>query len=107
MTIVIRGATLIDGSGASPVRDSAVVVEGNTITKVGLSRDIAVGPETQVIEAQGKTMTPGFIDGHAHMIAYEYGLEKRITTPASLTVIKTLNKPMSIMPMRTPPPQVG
>jgi len=90
MTIVIRGATLIDGAGASPVRDGAVVVEGNTISKVGLSREISVGPEAQIIEAQGKTLLPGFIDTHAHMIAYEYNLEKRITTPASLTVIKTL-----------------
>jgi adenine deaminase len=42
-----------------------VAVSGDTIAAVG---DIAyaIGPETKVIDALGKYITPGFIDGHIH-----------------------------------------
>jgi predicted amidohydrolase YtcJ len=48
---------------------SAVVVTGNTITAV-LEDDSEVddyrGPETEVIDLEGKFVVPGFIDGHVH-----------------------------------------
>jgi imidazolonepropionase-like amidohydrolase len=91
MTLVIRGATLIDGTGAGAVADQAVVVEGKQIVWVGPSLKAEIGPDTKVIEAGGKTLMPGMIDCHAHMIAYEYNLEKRVTTPATLTVLRSIN----------------
>ncbi len=90
MTTVIRGATLIDGTGARPVQDSVVVIDGKTISQVGKAAEVKYGPDAQVIDGKGMTLLPGMIDCHAHMIAYEYNLEKRITTPASLTVLKSL-----------------
>jgi predicted amidohydrolase YtcJ len=48
---------------------SAVVITGNTITAV-LDDDQAAeeyrGPETRVIDLEGKFVVPGFIDGHVH-----------------------------------------
>ena len=45
-----------------------LAVRGTTIAAVGDSADIAplVGPATQVVDAAGRLVIPGFIEGHAH-----------------------------------------
>ena len=92
MTFVIKNGLLIDGTGAEPVSDSAVVVEDDRIVAVGPEAVLSWPPEAQVIDVKGKSILPGFIDAHSHMIAYEYDLATRLTTPASLTIIKSLER---------------
>ena len=59
--LVIRGGTVVDGSGSEPfVAD--VAVEGDRIVAVG--SDIGAGREE--IDAAGKIVTPGFVDVHTH-----------------------------------------
>ncbi len=43
-----------------------VLIKGEKIAYVGQNADKAIGPSTKVIEATGKTLVPGFIDGHTH-----------------------------------------
>ena len=47
---------------------SAVAIIGDRITAVGSNEEIAafVGDATEVIDLQGKTAIPGFIEGHGH-----------------------------------------
>jgi imidazolonepropionase-like amidohydrolase len=80
---------LIDGTGADPLPGSAVVVEGDSIAAVGRESEVGWPSDACILDAEGKTVLPGFIDCHAHLIAYDYNLEKRLTTPASFTVLKT------------------
>ena len=49
----------------------AVAVRGHTILKVGTTDEIKAlaGPATQVIDAQGHTVTPGFNDSHVHFLS--------------------------------------
>lgn len=66
--LVIWGGNIYTVSGSGTAE--AVVVAGDTIAFIG-SRSAAedfVGPETLVIDLQGKTMTPGFIESHAHIM---------------------------------------
>jgi N-acyl-D-amino-acid deacylase len=65
-TIVILGATLIDGSGRAPLRDSAVVLKGDTIVAVGRRGQVRIPAGAQVIDARGMIVSPGFIDAHNH-----------------------------------------
>jgi len=46
----------------------AVAVSGNRITAVGGAEDVRMlaGPQTEVIDVGGNTITPGFIDTHNH-----------------------------------------
>ena len=46
----------------------AVAVTGNKITSVGSSADLAqlAGPETNIIDLEGNTVSPGIIDTHNH-----------------------------------------
>ena len=58
--VVIRGGTVIDGTGAAP-RTADVAIDGETITEVG-----KVGPGRRELAADGLLVTPGFVDIHTH-----------------------------------------
>ncbi len=62
--LVIRNGTLVDGSGAEPVR-ADVAVQGDRIAVVG---DVD-GLADRTIDADGMLVTPGFIDVHTHLDA--------------------------------------
>ncbi|MEY4879104.1 MAG: hypothetical protein RJB62_573 [Pseudomonadota bacterium] len=63
---VIQGGTLIDGNGGAPVANSAIVVEGNQITAVGINGEVAVPEGAEIIDATGKFVLPGLIDAKAN-----------------------------------------
>jgi N-acyl-D-amino-acid deacylase len=65
-TVVILGATLIDGSGRAAIRNSAVVIKGDTIVAVGPRSRVKVPSDARVIDARGLVLAPGFIDAHNH-----------------------------------------
>lgn len=66
LIIVILGATLIDGSGRAPLKDSVVVIEGDRIVAVGRRGKVTIPQEARVIDARGLVVAPGFIDAHNH-----------------------------------------
>jgi imidazolonepropionase-like amidohydrolase len=66
--LVIRGVTLIDGNGGSPLTDAVVVVEGGWILAVGQRGGVAVPRGARVEDAPGYHLVPGFIDHHAHAL---------------------------------------
>jgi N-acyl-D-aspartate/D-glutamate deacylase len=59
--LVIRGGTVVDGTGA-PARTADVAVTGGTITEVGR----VDGPARRTVDADGLLVTPGFVDIHTH-----------------------------------------
>jgi imidazolonepropionase-like amidohydrolase len=64
--VAIVGGTLIDGIGQAPVSDSVVIVRDGRFQAVGKRGEVAVPPDAEVIEANGKSILPGLIDGHCH-----------------------------------------
>ncbi|HWP53796.1 MAG TPA: hypothetical protein VN476_06640, partial [Pyrinomonadaceae bacterium] len=65
-TIAITGATLIDGSGHTPVKDTVVIIKGDSIVAVGRRGRVTIPPEAKLIDARGFVIAPGFIDTHNH-----------------------------------------
>lgn len=63
--VVIRNGTIHDGRG-SPARRADVGIVGETIEVVGELDETRVGDATEVIEATGRIVTPGFVDAHTH-----------------------------------------
>jgi N-acyl-D-aspartate/D-glutamate deacylase len=59
--LVIRGGTVIDGSGGEPF-SADVAVSGSTIVEVGS----VTGSGHQELDAAGALVTPGFVDIHTH-----------------------------------------
>jgi imidazolonepropionase-like amidohydrolase len=88
---VLRGATLIDGTGAPPVRDATVVVSEGRIESVAVG---ARGPwpdSHEVIDATGLTLLPGLIDCHDHLAFHGYELAARwgLSEPSSTRNVRT------------------
>ncbi len=71
--LVIRGATVIDGTGGPPVGPMDIVIEGDRIVSVSRATalDLAEGGARasgdRVIDGSGKYVMPGLIDAHTHM----------------------------------------
>ena len=70
-TTAIRAGTLIDGSGAAPVRNAVILVQGDRITAVGANVQVPAG--ATVIDLSGATVLPGFIDAHVHLASHTIG----------------------------------
>jgi hypothetical protein len=64
-TLLIRGATIIDGLADQPLRDRALLIEGNTIRGL-LPADAPAPTGAQVIDLSGKFIIPGLFDSHVH-----------------------------------------
>jgi N-acyl-D-aspartate/D-glutamate deacylase len=62
--LVIRGGTIVDGSGGASV-PADLGIRAGRIERIGRIRERA----ERVIDADGLTVTPGFVDGHTHMDA--------------------------------------
>ena len=65
MDLLLRGASLIDGTGA-PARAADVAVEGERITGVDAPGRLTPTQRTEVVDLDGLTLAPGFIDVHTH-----------------------------------------
>ncbi|MEE8516974.1 MAG: amidohydrolase family protein [Alphaproteobacteria bacterium] len=63
--LIIRGGTVVDGSGLPGYRADVGIYDG-IITAIG---DLAGEQATEVIDAEGKVVAPGFVDAHTHMDA--------------------------------------
>lgn len=59
--LVIRGGTIVDGTGAQPFTGD-VAIDGGRIVAVGK----VTTPAREVIDADGLLVTPGWVDIHAH-----------------------------------------
>ena len=60
--LVVRGGTLVDGTGAAPVAGD-LAISGNRIVAVGGRID---APNAETIDADGAIVAPGWVDIHTH-----------------------------------------
>src|SRR5258706_7448550 len=64
--LLIRGATIIDGISDAPLRDRALLIEGNTFRDV-LPLDAPAPAGAQVLDLGGKIINTGLFDFHVHL----------------------------------------
>ncbi len=89
MPTAVRCGTLIDGTGADPVRGATLVFEGDTI--ISIDRGGQVPRDAEVVDAAHLTVMPGMIDCHVHLGSSTWGLQERLLIPYSLTIAHALN----------------
>jgi imidazolonepropionase-like amidohydrolase len=68
-TVALRGATLIDGTGAAPRADALLVLRDGRIVSVGAASPealAAVPAGTEIRDVSGAWIVPGLVDAHVH-----------------------------------------
>jgi hypothetical protein len=68
--LVVRNANILTVDASDSVAE-AVAVNSGRFAAVGANHDIeaSVGPSTEVVDAGGRTVLPGFIDAHCHLLS--------------------------------------
>ncbi len=72
-TVVLKAARIIIGTGANPIQNGIVVVNGNKIIAVGTNEKVEIPSGAKVIDLGNATLMPGFIDAHTHIIGRVLG----------------------------------
>jgi len=81
--IIIENGLVIDGTCSESKVNQIVVITGQKIEFIGKKSEYqATGDET-IIDAQGGTILPGFIDTHVHMMMQFSPVAERLATPFS------------------------
>jgi imidazolonepropionase-like amidohydrolase len=64
--LALVNGTLIDGTGAEPLPDAAVVIREGRIVVVGSRTSVTIPRGAKVIDVHGGTILPGFFNAHVH-----------------------------------------
>lgn len=72
-TLALVGGQLLDGYEVPPIHHAAVVIEGNRIVAVGPAAEIDIPADAEIIDTRGKTMMPGMVDAHVHIMILGHG----------------------------------
>jgi len=96
--LVVLNGTLLSVYTGEFIDKCSVSVKGEKIAYVGGKPEECIGKETIVIDAAGRTIIPGLIDGHAH-IAWLYNVSEflKYAIPGGTTTIVT--ESMEIFPV--------
>jgi N-acyl-D-aspartate/D-glutamate deacylase len=98
--VIIRGGDVIDGTGAAR-RRADVGIDGGRVTAIG---DLSASEATQVIDATGRVVTPGFIDVHTHIDAQAFWDPTLSPSPLhGVTTVFAGNCGFSIAPLSDDP----
>ena len=86
--LAIAGGTLIDGTGADPVRDATLVIEHGRVTRAGAG--VPIPPDADVLDAGGLTVMPGIVDCHVHSTYRARDMREHLRTPPTYNLFRSL-----------------
>ncbi|MEO7291485.1 MAG: amidohydrolase family protein, partial [Ginsengibacter sp.] len=100
--IAFTNARIITMNNNEIIENGTIVIEGNLIKVVGKTSEIKIDAGAKIIDCNGKTIMPGFIDAHAHGGHFRYGLTPQKHWPyyANLAYgVTTMHDPSAISEM--------
>jgi predicted amidohydrolase YtcJ len=67
---IIRGGPIVTVNPAQPAAEAVAIAHGK-IVAVGTAAEVMklAGPATEVTDLAGRTLVPGFVDGHSHFMS--------------------------------------
>ncbi len=93
VTLALVNGILIDGSGADPLPDVVLVIRAGRIAAAGPRAAVTIPAGARVVDVQGATILPGFINTHAHTGFSESSLEA--WAAAGVTTVRDLGRSLS------------
>jgi imidazolonepropionase-like amidohydrolase len=72
--VIIRNASILDPAAGQLLPDRTITVEGADIVEVAESAAPLRTDDARVVDARGRVVMPGLIDGHVHVLAYTANL---------------------------------
>ncbi len=85
--ILITNANVFDGTSDDLKEGYSILVEGNLIKQI--DKNINAPEDTQIIDAKGATLSPGFIDAHVHL-SWNSGINELFDSPPDYMAALTL-----------------
>jgi imidazolonepropionase-like amidohydrolase len=71
--VVLEHVLVIDGTGAAPMPDRNVSIEGGKITAISPGADVSASDGTTVLDLKGYSVMPGIVGMHDHMSFFVRG----------------------------------
>ncbi len=71
--LALVGGMLLTGYEVPPIHHAAVLIEGNKIVQAGPASEVKIPADATVIDTSGRTMLPGLIEAHGHLITLGHG----------------------------------
>ncbi|HEY6333141.1 MAG TPA: amidohydrolase family protein [Blastocatellia bacterium] len=109
-TIFIRNVRLLDGTSGPPILNASVLIERGRVAKVDRG-EIEPPASALILDGSGKTVMPGLIDMHAHLLSggfdtltehidsYDFAVEKRALAQMLYWGVTTVYNP--VQPLET------
>lgn len=94
-TVAITHVTLIDGSGAPPMKDMTVVVANGRVAGVTQAPRAIVPADAVMVDGKGRFLIPGLWDMHVHCGDYERGRKSLALLVANgITGVRDMGSPV-------------
>jgi imidazolonepropionase-like amidohydrolase len=71
--LALVGGMLLTGYDVPPIHNAVVLIEGTKITAIGTQAEVKIPPGTTIVDTSGKTMLPGLIETHGHVVVLGAG----------------------------------
>jgi imidazolonepropionase-like amidohydrolase len=93
----VRCGTLFDATGASPIRDAVVLVDGARIAAAGPAASTPIPPGAEIIDLHDRFVMPGLVDAHSHIsivpgMGDQIGQLRQPTVPQALRATANLRR---------------
>jgi imidazolonepropionase-like amidohydrolase len=71
--VALVGGMLLTGYDVPPIHNAVVLIEGTKIAAIGTKAEVKIPPDATIVDTSGKTMLPGLIEAHGHVIVLGAG----------------------------------
>jgi imidazolonepropionase-like amidohydrolase len=100
--IVLKGGTLIDGTGGKPIEDVTVAIVGTKIAAVNAEDQYEIPKEAEIVDTHGRFIMPGLMDLHVHLGSESLGRLRDsrlwiITTPPVMQIMHAIKNARSCL----------